>query len=379
VYTWGKNRERSFEYANRDPECSSIENRIGRQFGTRAKVGGQFSVLKRIFINLLVLIIACLASLFALEFGLRWFAPHLDPSGTVRFQVTEDRVPLGFANATVRQFKNTGDYDVEVAFNRYGLRDRKDLANADESDIFVVGDSYSMGWGVGESERFSDVLDELIAERVFNISIPTDLIGYSSLVRYAESHGAPIRRLVVGLCMENDLLDYDALEEMPTRGRPQVGLGRVKAWLTENSALYMALTTVVHRQQKLRAWAIRSGLLVDNIAGMRRNRFSEDILRMSADRLVRLIDNHDATVVVIPSRGLWVGGNEQTENRIHEAFVSRLRAVEIDVVDLRSVFEASGNPMQFHFDNDGHWNPRGHRMAATALTAHLANRDAQER
>jgi hypothetical protein len=236
-----------------------------------------------------------------------------------------------------------------------------------------------MGWGVEESERFSDVLDESIAERVFNISIPTDIIGYSSLVRYAESHGVPIRRLVVGVCMENDLLDYDALEGMPTQGRPQVGLGRAKAWLTGNSALYMALTTVIHRQPKLRAWAIRSGLLVDNIAGMRRNRFSEDILRMSADRLVRLVDNHDATVVVIPSRGLWVGGNEQTETRIHEAFVSRLRAVEIDVVDLRSVFEASGNPMQFHFDNDGHWNPRGHRMAATALTAHLANRDAQER
>jgi hypothetical protein len=335
--------------------------------------------LKRFAINFLVLIVASLIALVALEFGLRWFAPHLDPSGTVRFHVTEDRVPLGLANATVRQFKNTGDYDVEVAFNHYGLRDRKDLADAGESDVFVVGDSYSMGWGVEENERFSDILDGLTAERVFNISIPTDLIGYGSLVRYAESRGAPIHRLVVGVCMENDLLDYDALERMPKQGRPQVGLGWAKAWLTENSALYMALTIVIHRQPALRAWAIRSGFLVDNIAGMRRNQFSEDILRMSADRLARLIENYDATVVVIPSRGLWVGGNEETENRIHEAFISHLRAAEIDVVNLRSAFEAAGNPMQFHFDNDGHWNPRGHQMVAGALAAHLLNRTAQDR
>jgi len=333
--------------------------------------------LKRFAINLLVLSFSSLIALFVLEFGLRWLAPHLDPSGSVTFHVTEDRVPLGLANTTVRQFKNTGDYDVEVAFNRHGLRDRKDLTQAAESDVFVVGDSYSMGWGVEEDERFSDVLDESIAERVFNISIPADLIGYRSLVGYAESLGAPIGRLVIGVCMENDLLDYDALEASPTHGRPKIGLGRVKVWLTGSSALYTALTTVIHRQPKLRAWAIRSGLLVDNIAGMRRNRYSEDILEMSMDRLARVIDGYDATVVVIPSRGIWVGGDEETEIRVHDEFVSRLRAAEIDVVDLRFVFEASGDPMQFHFDNDGHWNPMGHQMAAAALVDHLVNRDAQ--
>jgi len=333
--------------------------------------------LKRLAINLAVLLGSSLVALIALEFGLRWLAPRLDPSGSVRFHLTEDRVPLGDANATVRQFKNTGDYDVEIAFNRYGLRDRKDLAAASESDLFVVGDSYSMGWGVEERERFSDLLDESLEERVFNISIPTDLLGYASLVRYAESRGAPIRRLVVGLCMENDLLDYDALEQTPTHGRPKTGLGRWKAWLTGNSALYTALTTVIHQHPQLRAFAIRAGLLVDNIAGMRRNRYSEDILRMSVDRLARLVEDYEATVVVIPSRGLWAGGNEETEGRVHEAFVARLRAAGIDVLDLRSVFEASGNPLQFHFDSDGHWKPEGHRLAASALSAHLSARHAR--
>ncbi len=356
-----------------------MEPAADRASDRRARGEGGHPVLKRIAVNLSVLLASCLVALVALELGLRWLAPRLDPSGSVAFHVTEDRVPLGEANATLRQFKNTGDYDVEIAFNRHGLRDRKDLAGANESDVFVVGDSYSMGWGVEEGERFSDVLDASLDERVFNISIPADLIGYGALVRYAESRGAPIRRLVVGLCMENDLLDYEALEKTPAHGRPKVGLGRWKAWLTGNSALYTALTTVIHQRPQLRAWAIRSGLLVDNIAGMRRNRFSQEILRMSAERLVRLIEAYDATVVVIPSRGLWVGGNEETEARIHEAFVSRLRAAGVDVLDLRTAFEASGDPLRFHFANDGHWNPQGHRLAASALSAHFAGRLAKAR
>jgi hypothetical protein len=366
-----------YEQACRIAESPSTENGEALSAEKRVVIGRRPSIVKRIAINMLVLCFSCLVAVLVLEFGLRWFAPRLDPSGTVKFHVTEDGVPIGPTNVTVRQFKNTGDYDVEMDFNRYGLRDDKDLGSASGPDIFVVGDSYSMGWGVEESERFSDLLDDQLAARVFNISIPTDLIGYGSLVQYAESRGAPIRRLVVGFCMENDLLNYDALEAMPTHGRPKVGLGRVKAWLTGSSALYTALTTLAHQQPMIRAWAIRSGLLVDNIDGMRRNRFSDDVLRMSVDRLARLIDGYEATVVIIPSRGLWAGDNLAVESRVHESLVSRLRAMEIDVIDLRPVFEASGNPMKFHFDNDGHWNPTGHRIAADVLAAHLSAREVQ--
>ena len=30
--------------------------------------------------------------------------------------------------------------------------------------------------------------------------------------------------------------------------------------------------------------------------------------------------------------------------------------------------EASGNPLQYHFRFDGHWNAAGHRLAGAALT-----------
>ena len=75
-----------------------------------------------------------------------------------------------------------------------------------------------MGWGVEEGERYSDVLDAKLRESVYNVSIPTDLLGYARLVDYARDHGAPVKRLIVGVCMENDLLDYDALGDVPARG-----------------------------------------------------------------------------------------------------------------------------------------------------------------
>jgi hypothetical protein len=38
------------------------------------------------------------------------------------------------------------------------------------------------------------------------------------------------------------------------------------------------------------------------------------------------------------------------------------------VVDMRNRLEAGGNPLSYHFANDGHWNPAGHQLAAQALS-----------
>jgi hypothetical protein len=229
-----------------------------------------------------------------------------------------------------------------------------------------------MGWGVEERERYSDLLDEMLGERVYNIAIPTDLLGYARLVGHAEKQGARVRRLIVGVCMENDLLDYDALGELPVRDTEVTGLRWLKGWMTANSGLYLAVTTLVHQQPFLREAAVRRGLIVDNLAGMRRNEFSEAVLAMSVERLRRLVERYEATVLVIPSRGLWVGGREANEARVHDRFLELLREAGMDVVDMRPIFEATGDPMQFYFANDGHWNGRGHARTADALRAHLA-------
>ena len=42
-------------------------------------------------------------------------------------------------------------------------------------------------------------------------------------------------------------------------------------------------------------------------------------------------------------------------------------------IDLRTEFENAGNPLHFHFTNDGHWNESGHALAASVIAKHFDN------
>src|SRR5439155_23892911 len=99
-------------------------------------------------------------------------------------------------------------FQLDIHFNQYGLRDAKDLNRSTTNDLFAVGDSFTMGWGVRDDERFSGVLEKMLHRPVFNVASPENILGYARLLRYACQHGAHVRHLILGVCMENDLRDY---------------------------------------------------------------------------------------------------------------------------------------------------------------------------
>ena len=45
---------------------------------------------------------------------------------------------------------------------------------------------------------------------------------------------------------------------------------------------------------------------------------------------------------------------------------------KIDFIDMRKHQEQNKKPMSFHFKNDGHWTPKGHLLAASAISANFA-------
>jgi hypothetical protein len=49
-----------------------------------------------------------------------------------------------------------------------------------------------------------------------------------------------------------------------------------------------------------------------------------------------------------------------------------MRARGLAVADPRAAFEATGTPLAMHFAKDGHWNARGHAIAARVLFETLA-------
>lgn len=280
---------------------------------------------------------------------------------------------LGPPGAARRLHKNSGDYDVPVIFNRHGLRDPLDIAEARPDDVVFVGDSFTLGWGVREDARFSAVFGAETGLRTFNLAVPTGLTGYQALLVMARDRGAEVGRLVVGVCMENDLQpDGDGGPEGAAPGAPV--RETVKAWLTAESALYVAASAAVHRIPALRGLAARAGLLAgplgDNVPP------TPAEVEAAAVLTANLVEPYAATVLIIPSRGLWLGPDAGAWDDAHRRFVAALRARHVDVLDLRPAIEAGGNPLDYYFRHDGHWNTVGHRLAADALAARLVPRHA---
>ena len=310
--------------------------------------------------------------LAVLELGIRLFRPEYDPSGHLKLEAaTPIRPALGRAGTVQWHIKNTGAFAVPVRFNQYGFRDRRDLRDSNPADIAVVGDSFSFGWGVNEEERFSDRLEELIGVHVFNIAMPgARLADYGRLLDYAERTGLRAKRLVVGICMENDLAPPPAIAG--AAAAPPSPLLGAHAWLKSRSAAYFLLLCRVHQNASWSDRLARWGWITPVLEGVPRAVGRPDVIRSSAEQLEGLVRNHDATILIIPSRALWVGDDRDAADRMHRDWVATLREKNLPVVDLRMAMEESGNPMGFHFRGDGHWNARGHALAARGLSEFLS-------
>ncbi|MCB2102947.1 MAG: hypothetical protein KDE22_18865 [Rhodobacterales bacterium] len=328
-------------------------------------------------------LVSLLAGVAAQELAVRLALPDYDPNQHMRFvPATADRPVLGPPNATRRLVKNSGDYNVLVRFNRHGLRDDKDIATATADDLLMVGDSFVFGWGVERDERLSDQLAERLHRRVFNLGSPEDLEGYGKLIRWVQSMGRPVGKVILAVNMGNDLVAYpppdgadSAASPVPALAPPPppsapFGLRDVKEYLTAHSGLYFLATTLVHRSEGLRHVAEALGLIVP-MADLAARVPDARALDASADWLAAFARRHDLTVLLIPARGLWSGDSTAALRQVHEDFAARLRARNLDVVDPLAALERGGAPLSYYFANDGHWNPTGHALAADLLARHL--------
>jgi DNA-binding protein len=323
-------------------------------------------------LRLALLAISTVVSLILLEFTVRARFPWYNPRGIdqIVFHFNKDGVPLGPENQTIRQRSPQGDYDLKVSFNRFGFRDTKDLTTATPTDWFVVGDSFALGWGVEETNRFSNLLEKKAPFRVFNICNPTDIAGYGQLLDYAKQCGATISNLVIGICMENDLRDYYRANPSAAPPSKRPIKEAVRDFAKSHSAVYLLIATELQQFEPLRRFFQAVGIARkrESEYQMHYNSFDEPAIHYSVDLLDKLTSGRTRVVVlIIPSRGLWIGKYRDVEAKVHDLFVSEVRKKNIEVIDMRPVFESTGDPMQFHFTHDGHWSEKGHRLAAQYL------------
>ena len=312
------------------------------------------------------------------------------PGTEINF-LSQDRIvpglTLGRPNSVQRQRYNRGDFDVTVNFNRYGLRDPEDVSRARPDDLLIVGDSFAFGHGVEEMDRFSSLLRDDHQLRVFNVAVPTHLSGYRALLAYARKIGSKSNKLILVICMENDLVkkdgDGDSSISLPGDKRiPLVQsasalkpyLKSLKLYLVQNSALYYLVTSVVHGSPAVASVFGKVGLVDSYMSDYSIKMLPVDI-DLSAKTVASIIRGYDATIVLVPNRFEWLkddSGASSYFRSVHEQFSSKLGELGLNVIDLRPIFNQSSDPLaEFHFPNDGHWNRKGHRLAADALWSAL--------
>ena len=330
-------------------------------------------------IRVAVFCVACVVALFVAEWSVRLALPAYDPAGHIVWRIHPVAgTVLGEPNTTARQIKNSGDYDVSIAFNRHGFRDTQDISFGTREDVYILGDSFAFGWGVEAKERFSNKLAPLIGRRVFNVSSSVNLDGYEKLLAYAESLGAEIQTLVLALNLIDDVNVYreaPATATSPPAMTPaEHTLMALKVFLLRESALYFLLTQSVNNVDWLRATMIRLGL-IRTLGEAPLGAPSDEAIESTMSRIALLGHRYDLTVMLIPSRALWLGKERGIAANTHRRVTAALTKRGIRVVDPRLGFEAGRKPLQYHFRNDGHWNPAGHGLAAAILSEAL--KDAQ--
>jgi hypothetical protein len=323
-------------------------------------------------------VVFLISLVLVLEFSIRLALPEFNPTKQLEFSWHVDGLTLGKPGNKQRQIKNTGDFNVEVLFNRYGLRERQDVALAGPKDFIFVGDSFVFGWGVEAPERLSDQLAGRIGRKVFNAAVPGDLNTYERLIDYAFSKTKAPTRVLLGLSMETDILPYSSSETPPpVKGETPAAslrLQSIKGFLTRHAALYFLVTQQIHQLPLLRDIAVKLGLILPNLNENLNDVPTPDVVAATARKTIEIAKRFDATVVLIPSRYTWFGPRHQALSEIHEQLADLIRKSGVDIVDLKPAFEAGGAPLDYHFKNDGHWRPIGHAKAADVLAQHLKMR-----
>ena len=130
-----------------------------------------------------------------------------------------------------------------------------------------------------------------------------------------------------------------------------MALEEAKYWLTHNSATYRMFTAAVQQNLWLRDLAVRANLLIPNIHGMTKNTYSQATIERSANRVAGEIAHRykHSAILIVPSRGLWVGNNRFVEARVHREFIAALVARHLNVIDMRKTFEQRRRPTRKSF------------------------------
>lgn len=323
----------------------------------------------------------------------RWRYPRWLARGTENFRFAEYDPVLGWANKPgARGRFAQDDFDTAVTVDSRGMRGGKDTPYARRpgvSRIAVLGDSFTWGYGVEESQRFTELLQEKLPRtEVLNFGCS----GYGQdqewllLRQEALKYGPSL--VIVMVHPASDLDDntnsYRGLYE-----KPLFYLQDGKLRLTNVPVPPATPGKKLHRalSRRLTLWNLAANVrwrglalsarfigLVDGLLGTGvRNRQAalapDEMTCLLAREIDRTARSRGAKTLFVLIPDVLPAGNRPVEQPRFEALRRRLRESRLPVLDLAAAFEAhasrSAEPLTLA--HDPHWNHAGHKVASQAI------------
>jgi lysophospholipase L1-like esterase len=333
-------------------------------------------------LNLALLLISTVFALLLCEIALR-----LMGQGPLYVSPERDRFwkydsLLGWAHEPGQEgIFETEQFRTSVRINQKGLRDREhSYERVDDSGrILVLGDSFAWGYGVEESERFSQLLETSLDVEVVNAGVS----GYSTDQELLWFQNEGIKYdvdLVVLVFAGNDIGDnesqlvnniYYKPQFVQEEGQlvlsgypvPRTGLrGRFVYSLSQRSALAFFL---VQRYFDVASFYRNSQNNLDNVSSAPSETSVEQEPFGVTMALLNEIKNgaeaKGATFAIVATDRWWNSQSEET----YEAFIGALKSEGFLVLDVESMpgFE----PGEMLIPGDGHWSVVGHEFVAEKI------------
>jgi len=286
------------------------------------------------------------------------------------------------------------DFDVFIAHNADGFRQQVNLApklNRAPHRLFVFGDSFVWGWGVGQGEVFTDRLNLRLPDyAVENYGV--DGVGTVVEDRLFATEVKPLVRpgdVVLLMFCNNDFgdnVDRKKLHAEAVNGEVKIVnpakrlTTPLEDWLKNQSYF---VNFVCYRADLYRLTR-RSRKQADEVLGPTIAKSDERYV-VTKDFLARFAAECAAAkarfiVAHIPSQEELAEGQVARPNKLAnekargDTLFAITRALQIETVDLLPGFLArkqkTGETLTF--PHDGHWNTTGHQAVAELLSEYLS-------
>ena len=281
----------------------------------------------------------------------------------------------------------TEQFRTEVRINEKGLRDRSHPYERrdDSKRILVLGDSFAWGYGVEESERFSQLLEGELGVEVINAGVS----GYSTdqeLLWY-ENEGIKYETdLVILMLSGNDVGDNNRQLVSTIYFKPRFvfkdgqlvptnypvpetsSQGMFVYSLSQRSALTYFLTLRYFDAQSLyNRMRSKSEQARPQASGTKAQSDPEPFKLTIAliDEMRKIAESNHAEFMIVSNDRWWNISSEAT----YEDFVAAMQDEGLLVLDVESM--PGFDEEEMLIPDDGHWSQSGHKFAAEKIEAFI--------